>query len=339
MKKLTFALLTLAFGSQAHAQYAGSFASFGFGARSIAMGGTHTADVFGYASPYHNPALAPFTAAQSLDISAAFMSFDRQLQHLQFAAPLRPRAGIAGGVIHGGVSGIDGRDGSGYHTEDYSTNEYAFFLAFGTRFSDRISAGLGLRIYRADLFAGVDAPTSLGISLGLTGKLSDQFAVGFAVDDLLAKYDWDTSSLLGDAGSQTTDKFPTRIRLGAAYQLPAGRGMISAEVESQIQRADVESVTGIGVIAGTPVPTTTTTELGLLQPQVRIGGEYWLAEPFALRVGYDRLAAGSLGEATPSAGFAIRQQFGDLDARLDYAAVLEPFANGLMHVVTVHVEL
>lgn len=338
MKKLTLVLL-VAFGTQAHAQYAGSFARFGFGARSIAMGGTHTADVFGYASPYHNPALAPYTAAQSLDISAAFMSFDRQLQHLQFAAPLRPRAGVAGGVIHGGVSGIDGRDGSGYHTEDYSTNEYAFFLAFGTRFTERLSAGIGLRIYRADLFNGVDSPTSLGISLGLTGKLSEQFAVGLAVDDLLAKYDWDTSGLLGDAGSQTTDKFPVRLRAGAAFQLPAGRGMLSAEVETQIQSADLETVTGIGVIAGTPIPTTTTDELKLGQVMVRVGGEYWLAEPFALRVGYDRLGAGSIGEATPSAGFAIRQQFGDLDARLDYAAVLEPFANGLMHVVTLHVEL
>ncbi len=339
MKRLFVLLLLVAFGTQAHAQYAGSFARFGFGARSMAMGGTHTADVFGYASPYHNPALAPFTAAQSLDMSAAFMSFDRQLQHLQFAAPLRPRAGVAGGVIHGGVSGIDGRDGSGYHTEDYSTNEYAFFLAFGTKFSERVSGGLGLRIYRADLFSGVDSPTSLGISLGIAAKLSEQFAVGLAVDDLLAKYDWDTSALLGNAGSQTTDKFPVRFRAGAAYQLPAGRGMISAELETLIQSAEVETVTGIGVIAGTPVPTTTTDELRLGQVMMRVGGEYWLAEPFALRVGYDRLGAGSLGEATPSVGFAVKQQFGDLNARLDYAAVLEPFANGLMHVVTVHVEL
>ena len=339
MKKLTLVFLLAAFGTPAHAQYAGSFARFGFGARSMAMGGTHTADVFGQASPYHNPALAPYTAAQHLEVSAAVMSFDRQLQHLQFAAPLRPSAGVAIGVIHGGVSGIDGRDGSGYHTEDYSTNEYAFFLAFGTRFSERISAGVGLRIYRADLFDGVDAPTSLGISLGFTGKLSDRLAVGLAVDDLLAKYDWDTSGLLGDAGSQTTDKFPIRLRVGAAFQLPAGRGVISAEVESQIQTAEVETVTGVGVIAGTPVPTTTTDELKLSQVMVRVGGEYWLAEPFAVRLGYDRLGAGSLGEATPSAGFAIRQQFGDLNARLDYAAVLEPFANGLMHVVTLHVEL
>ncbi len=339
MKKLTLVFLLAAFGAQAHAQYAGSFARFGFGARSMAMGGTHTADVFGYASPYHNPALAPYSAAQSLDVSAAVMSFDRQLQHLQFAAPLRPRAGVAGGVIHGGVSGIDGRDGSGYHTEDYSTNEYAFFLAFGTRVSERISAGLGLRIYRADLFDGVDSPTSLGLSLGTTAKLSEQLAVGLAVDDLLAKYDWDTSALLGDAGSQTNDKFPIRFRLGAAYQLPTGRGMISAEVESQIQSADVETVSGIGVIAGTPVPTTTTDELRLSQVMARVGAEYWLAEPFALRIGYDRLGVGSLGEATPSAGFAIKQQFGDLNARLDYAAVLEPFANGVMHVVTLHVEL
>ena len=70
MKKLTLVFLLAAFGTPAHAQYAGSFARFGFGARSMAMGGTHTADVFGQASPYHNPALAPYSAAQHLEVSA-----------------------------------------------------------------------------------------------------------------------------------------------------------------------------------------------------------------------------------------------------------------------------
>ena len=340
MKKLTFILALVALSvAPVQAQYAGAFSRFGFGARSIAMGGTHTADVFGGASPYHNPALAPFTPSQNIEISAAVMSFDRQLQHLQFAAPLRPRAGVAGGVVHAGVSGIDGRDASGYHTEDYSTNEYAFFLAFGTRFSERFSGGLGLRLYRADLIDGVDAPTSLGISAGLAGKVTENIAIGFAVDDLLAKYDWDTSDLLGDAGGQTTDQFPVRLRLGGAYQLSGGRGMVSAEIESQIQAAEANGLTVIETITGIPLPSTEARDLTLSEIAFRVGGEYWFVEQFAARIGYDGLGTGSLSEATPSAGFAVRQQFGDLNARLDYAATLEPFASGTMHVFTLHLEL
>lgn len=338
MKPLLLLVAVLGLASAAQAQYAGSFARFGFGARAISMGGALTADVFGGASPYHNAALAPDLPGQALDVSAALMSYDRELQHLQLSAPLRPNAGIAVGLVHAGVSGIDGRDGSGYHTEDYSTDEFGFFVAFGTRFSERIAAGIGLRLYRFDLFEGVDAPTSLGISLGVTGKVTENLAVAVAADDLLAKYDWDTSGVLGSAGNSRTDQFPVRLRAGAAYRL-GENGIITAEVETQMQTVETERVTGVGTTAGVPSPTVMQEDLRFADVLFRVGGEYWLADPIGVRVGYDRLGASSFGAATPSAGFALRQQFGDLDARLDYAVVLEPFATGTMHVLTLHVEL
>ena len=340
MNRLVLLAFLFLFGATAaHAQYAGSFARFGFGARAISMGGALTADVFSGASPYHNPALAPALPTQALEVSAALMTFDRQLQHLQFGTPLRPRAGIAGGIVHGGVTGIDGRDGSGYHTEDYATNEYAFFLAFGIRISERVAGGIGMRLYRADLFEGVSPPTSLGVSLGLTGKVTDDLAIGLAVDDLLAKYDYDTSDVLGSGGGAGTDRFPVRVRAGASYRVAGGRGVINAEVETQVQTTEVASITGIGSTVGLPSPEVTSEELRFSDVQFRIGGELWLAEPFAVRVGYDRLGAGQFGEAVPSVGFALRQQLGDLDAQIDYAAVLEPFATGTMHVLTLHLEL
>ena len=339
MNRLVLLVCLLLGATSAHAQYAGSFARFGFGARAISMGGALTADVFSGASPYHNPALAPALPTQALEVSAALMTFDRQLQHLQFGTPLRPRAGIAGGIVHGGVTGIDGRDGSGYHTEDYSTNEYAFFLAFGTRISERIAGGIGLRLYRADLFEGVSPPTSLGLSLGLTGKVTDDLALGLAVDDLLAKYDYDTSDVLGSGAGGGTDRFPVRVRAGASYRVAGGRGVINAEVETQMQTTEATSVTDIGTTVGLPTPEVMREELRLSSLQFRVGGEYWLAQPFAVRLGYDRLGAGQFGEAVPSVGFALRQQLGDLNAQIDYAAVLEPFATGTMHVLTLHLEL
>ena len=338
--KSVFLLVLLAAlaGADVRAQYAGAFARYGFGARAISMGGALTADVFGGSSPYHNPALAPNLPGQALDVSAAFMAFDRELQHLQLSAPLRPNAGIAVGLVHAGVSGIDGRDGSGYHTDDYSTDEFGFFVAFGTRFSERIAGGVGLRLYRASLFEGLDAPTSLGISLGLTGKITENLAIGFAADDLLAKYDWDTASVVSSGGGASTDHFPVRLRAGAAYRLGT-QGLVTAEVETQVQSVETDVVTGVGTTAGVPAPTVTQEDLRFADVLVRVGAEYWLADPIGLRVGYDRLGADAFGAATPSVGFALRQQFGDLDARLDYAAVLEPFATGTMHVLTLHVEL
>jgi len=340
MKPLLLPLcLALFVAAPASAQYAGAFARYGFGARALSMGSALTADVFGGASPYHNPALAPDVPQQALEASAAYMTFDRQLQHLQFAAPLRPRAGIAGGIVHAGVSEIDGRDGSGYHTEDYATDEYLFFVAFGVRFSSRLTGGVGLRLYRSDLFEGVRPPTSLALSVGLTARLSERLALGFAADDLLAKYDWDTSDVLGAGAGAVTDRFPTRLRAGAAYQVAGGRGVVSAEVEAQLETAEFREVSGIGTDIGFPVVEVTREELRLSTVMLRVGGELWLAEPFAVRVGYDRLGVGDFGEAMPSAGFALKQRFGDLDARLDYAALLEPYGAGTMHSVTLHLGL
>ena len=68
------------------------------------------------------------------------------------------------------------------------------------------------------------------------------------------------------------------------------------------------------------------------------GAEVWIAEPFALRAGVDRLG-GPLAEARPAVGFALRQRFTDLDARVDYTAALEPYGTGVLHMATVRLGL
>ncbi|MEL6443421.1 MAG: PorV/PorQ family protein [Bacteroidota bacterium] len=339
LRSFTAAMVVLLLGAAPglQAQDAGAFARYALGARSLGMGGALTADVFGGASPYHNPALAPTMPGQNLELSAGILTMDRQLQSIQFASPLRPRAGIAAGIIRGGVSGIDGRDGSGNPTQTLSTEEFAFFLAFGIKFNERISGGLGLRLYRADLFDDVTPANSLGLSVGLTAKVTEALALGVAVDDLLARYAWDTSDAFS-GGTSTTDRFPVRLRLGGAYQLMAGRGVVTAEVEVRARTVEARS-TEVIFDGGTPVERAADTSLSLSAAQVRLGGEYWIAEPFGVRAGYDRLGAGEFGESTPSLGFALRQQIGELDARFDYAAQLEPFGNSLAHFLSLSVNL
>ncbi|MEM8600907.1 MAG: PorV/PorQ family protein [Bacteroidota bacterium] len=336
LNALTVAVL-LAVGPVLHAQDAGAFARYALGARALGMGGGLTADVFGGASPYHNPALAPMMPGQNLELSVGLLSMDRQLQSIQFASPLRPRAGIAAGIIRGGVSGIDGRDGSGNPTQTLSTEEFAFYLAFGLRFGERVTGGFGLRLYRADYFETVNAVNSLGLSFGLTAKVTDALALGFAMDDLLARYAWDTSEAFSD-GTSTTDRFPVRLRLGGAYQLSASRGVVTAEIEVQARSVEVRT-TEVLFDGGTRVERASDSSISLSAAQVRLGGEYWIAEPFGIRAGYDRLGAGAIGESTPSLGFALRQQIGELDARVDYAAQLEPFGNSLAHFLSLSMNL
>ena len=340
-------LLAVACATPPAAQGAGPFSRMGMGARSLAFP-SQVADLSGYASPYLNPALAPFQPAQAVELSAGLLRFDREWQAVQIGAPLQPRSGFVGGVVHGGVSNIDGRDASGAPIDaptgdgTYASDEYAFFVAFGTRFTETISGGLGLRLYRTELLEGVRAPTAIGVSAGLTARPSRRLALGLAVDDLFARYEWNAD---GPVRASATDYFPIRVRGGAAYGLGdrgdgRPRATFAAEVEGAV--LPVEAVRPAGVrVLGTTVSAARDTTLDLTVADVvaRLGGEVWLTDEFAVRAGLDRVGSGAAGELRPGAGFGLEQRFGELDARIDYAAVLEPYGTGIMHMATVRLGL
>ena len=320
---LLFALLP----APADAQQAGAFARMGFGARGLAMGNAITADATGYASPYYNPALAPFLVRQSLDISAALMTLDRQLQFVQLSTPLRPRAGIAGGLVHAGVGNFDGRDASGYHTGTFAINEYAFFVAFGVRVSGRATVGVGLELFRSDLHAEVAAARSIGVDLGMSFRVTDHLHVGAVVDDLLANYTWDTSQH-HSAGGNTTDSFPRRLRVGASYQLP--QVYLSVEYESRFSAAQVWR-RSVELSGGALREVISSEELTQHEARYRAGMEYQVVSAFTVRGGATSVGHGAL---RPSAGFMVEQPLGEVAVRAEYAFVLEPFALGTMHLVT-----
>ena len=328
------------------AQGAGAFARLGLGARSVAFP-AQVADRSGYASPFLNPALAPFQPAQGVELTAGALAFDRSWESVQVASPLQPRSGFAAGVVHLGVDNIDGRDASGRPTDGgteggtFESDEYAFFATFGTRVSDRVSAGVGLRLYRNQLLRGVRAPTAIGISLGGTARLSDRLSAGLSVDDLFARYEWSTS---GTVSASATDYFPTRARGGLAYSAGARstgapRVTVAAEAELAVQPAQATRPDGVDVVGTAPSEGAVTLDYRLAGVTGRVGAEGWATDGVALRLGLDRIGAGAAGELRPSAGFGIEQRFDELDLRVDYAVVVEPYGSALMHVATVRLGL
>lgn len=325
--------------AEVQAQEAAPFARMGFGARGIGMSNALVADGFGQASPYYNPALAPSVARQSLSATASYLSMDRRLEFVQFAAPLRPLAGVAGGLIHAGVSNIDGRDASGRHTGSLSTDEYVFFLAFGINVSERVTIGTGLQVFYVDYFEGLNPTKSLALDLGVTYRATDQLRFGLTLDDLLAKYEWDTSDIYGQEGRTNVDRFPRRIRLGAAYRLMEGRTLLVAEYESRFTDRD-ERIRQVDTFLGTPAETYEVERLRLHDSRLRLGAEFQLVEQFTVRGGVDRLGSDiSDGVASPSAGFSVAIPLGELQTQIDYALMLEPYAVGVMHFATLRLAL
>lgn len=331
-------LLLLVPAPPAAGQAAGAFSRMGFGARGVAMGNALVADGSGAASPYYNPALVPFTPQQQFEASVALLTFDRELQFLQFATPLKPRAGFAAGLLHAGVSGIDGRDANGYHTSDLATDEFAAFMAFGLRFSERVTGGVNLQLFRSDLLDGVDAVNTVGVDAGWTVQASQTLRLGLAIDDLLARYSWDTSEAFGDGGKTTEDRFPTRLRFGAAYRAVHGRLHLTGEYEARFATAE-HRTRQVERFGDTPIEVTRTEDLRLRDGVLRLGGEYHVAEALALRGGFDRVAEGAFGAVQPTFGFMVAQPVGTLKVHAEYAFALEPYALGTLHLLTLRLDL
>lgn len=322
----------------AQAQYAAPLARMGFGARGMALGNGLAADASGQASTYYNPALGPELTQQFLSGSVSLMSQDRRLEFIEFGTPIEPSAGVSAGLIHAAVSEIDGRDASGYHTEMLSTDEYLFFLAFGLRLTDRLQVGTSLQLFRADLYDGLSPEVSFGLDLGLLYELTPRVHLGFVADDLLGGYSWDTSDIYGQQGRVTSDAFPRRFRLGGSYATRDGRLLLLAEGEARFTTVDYRE-RRVVLFEGKPVSRLESEELTSASFLLRLGSEYRLSEQVRLRAGVDRIGDRDLGGATPRAGVQFRQQVGNLTLDVDYAAVLEPYASGLMHAVALHVYL
>jgi len=314
----------------ANGQTAGQIGRIGFGGRGIAVGNALAGDASGEASPFYNPALAPYIPKQSIGLSAALMTHNRQLQFVEFKTPLRPIAGIATGLIHTGVGQIDQRNSSGYHLGMASTNEYAFYAAFGVRIQNRASVGIGLQLFRNDLHADLEATQTLGIDIGIGLHILPTLHLGIVIDDLLAKYDWDS---FDGQGQGADDQFPTRLRIGVSWTLLQKRLQLLAEYESRFSQRLIEEPMVI-FSSNNPQQIYSTRELTLHHSYVRLGAEFNLVPALILRAGFGRLEAMTEGGPRPSVGFMTEQSLGLLVTQVAYTFVLEPYATGAMHMLT-----
>ncbi|MFT4604324.1 MAG: hypothetical protein ACI9W4_001054 [Rhodothermales bacterium] len=329
-----FATALLA-AAPASAQSPGAFSRLGFGARGVGMGNAVSAD--SSASPWYNPALAPFASRQSLTASVGNLSLDRDLQFIQFATPLQ-RAGIAIGLTHAVVSGIDGRNNDGLHTEDYKTSEFAGFLAFGLQFSERVSGGIGLQLFRSDLIDGLGAVNTVGIDLGLTVRVRKDLRLGLVLDDLLARFSWDSSGLFSSGGKSTTDNFPRRIRLGASHLRMDGRLQLVAEYEARFSSAEVTRAS-VQLLGDTPIQSLRSEDLTLRSDLLRAGGQFALTDFLSVTAGVDRTVGGAGGAFRPAGGFTLVQSVGALLTNVGYTYAAEPYGLGSAHYISIRLYL
>jgi len=284
---------------------AGAFARIGYGARGMGMGNAMTAITTSEIAAYYNPAAAPFQATRTAMLSVGLLSQDRSLNTLNYTQAIGPNAGVSLSVINAGVSGIDARDGDGFHTEDLSITENQFALSFGLRPSSRFAIGITPKIYYSKLYEDVTT-SSIGLDFGVMIFLSERFTLGATVRDVMSKYKWDTSTLYGQQGNATIDKFPTLNIIGLSYAVGDKLGIVTAEIETSNKSTTV----------------------------LRMGAEVNATEARTVRAGLNHWDVDDAKKAAPTFGFSLRTQIGTMKPALHYAYVVESYNYFAMHIIS-----
>jgi hypothetical protein len=283
----------------------GTATRMGFGARGIGMGNAMSALTSGETPGYYNPALAPFQAIPSGHAAFGFLPLDRNLNTLNYSQRLPPTAGISFGIINAGVGDLEGRNRDGMVTETYSTSENVFLLSFGTKVDDNTALGISTKIFYYSLFEGV-ASTTVGFDIGFLTSITEDLTLGIVIQDINSKYKWDTSSLYGQSGNTTIEKFPLRRKIGLAYSAKPFEAIVTGEVE------------WIGSLV-----------------LARLGLEKELLEGVAVRGGVDQISFKGDIDSKPSLGFSLQTPIALWKPSVHYAYVIEPYAPGGIHVLSI----
>ncbi|MBN1447354.1 MAG: hypothetical protein JXA28_05435 [Bacteroidetes bacterium] len=308
-----------------HAQNgtAGAFTRMGFGARGQGMGNALSTVTSGTLSTYYNPALSAFQEGRAFHGSYSFLALDRKLNQISYTTTIRiyndeaniyadepgvqSISGISVAWINAGDADIQGYDSDGFKTDMLSVFENQFSVNFGTRFSDRLAVGFNAKFYYSGLYEGVSS-SGFGIDVGALYTISSSLRLALVAQELLTKYQWDTSDLYGaERGNSTEDPFARIFRLGLGYTLPAAAGLASAEVEQ---------IDGDVYLA-------------------RLGVEVPIAENITLRGGVERLDLSDAGiDPRPTLGFSVSQPVAQMQPVIHYAFILEPVAPSPTHVLS-----
>jgi hypothetical protein len=310
---ISLQLYTVSFGqlqsSSSIAGLPGAALRMGFGARGIAMGNSMTAVINGDLQSYYNPAIVPFQSDPTIVAAYGVLSLDRKLNYLSYTKNIKPAAGLSLSIINTGVGNIDGRDRDGNHTETYSTSENSFMFTFGLKPDPNFSFGVNVKVLYYSLFEGVKS-TSAAIDVGFIYLISKEITLGAVVQDINAKYKWETSSLYGIDGNSSVERFPLRKRLGISW-IPTDHSLVlSSELE----------VIGSASFA-------------------RIGSEVELIEDIYIRGGIDQIALNADLPVKPALGISARTKLLTLMPAFQYTYVFEPYSPSGLHILSFSLRL
>ncbi|MGE5436845.1 MAG: PorV/PorQ family protein [Syntrophothermus sp.] len=298
-KKLSFLLLFLLLStSYIHSQtvfskYAGEFLAIGVGGRPLGMGGAYTALSNDITAGYYNPA-----GLAHLDYPQISLMHDERYGNLvnynygAVAIPYGSDMSFALSIMRLGIDDIpDTRDAliDGvtkeviYNIDSstarldpskvtyFSNQDWAFYLSFAKRWSDKLYVGANVKIIRRDL--AEYSATGFGFDVGAVYFPIENLSVGANVQDI-------TTTLLAWSTGRNELITPT-LKVGAAYGLDILWGRVTPAFDFDIRFENRRFASNFNI--------------GPVSFDMHVGLEYNFQNLFAIRAGYNDVKQYTIG--------------------------------------------
>ncbi len=184
----------------------GAFLSYGAGARSLGMGKAFVAVADDSSATYWNPAgLLQLTRPE---LTSLYTTLYEQTSYsfISYANPLSGSEAYGVNAVLLASEGFEGRDALNNITGAFSDKKMAGGISYARRFNKEISLGLGIK-YVSESMANFET-SKAAIDLGLMYRVMNNLNIGLVAQN--------AGSV--NITSNTNDRLPLNIRIGASYK-------------------------------------------------------------------------------------------------------------------------
>lgn len=303
------ALITLqdGFSQGSGNKYAGEFLSIGVGGRPRGMGGAYVALVNDVTAGYWNPG-----SLSKINYPQFSLMHDAQFGNLvnydygSIGIPFGSNASIGLSLIRMGIDDIsDTRNalidlnGNGIldpgerldpdKITKFNTSDYAVYITYAKKQSDKFSFGANLKIIRRNI--AEDGAWGLGFDLGASYNPFGSFFLGANLQDLTTTYlSWSTGK---------KEVISPTAKIGTAYEVEFLKGKLTPALDFDVRFENRRS--------------SANANLGPVSFDMHAGIEYSYRDLFSIRSGYNELGNLTLGVGVKFPKINIDYSFSKFD--------------------------
>ncbi len=290
-------------------KYAGEFLAIGVGGRPLGMGSAYVALVNDVTAGYWNPALL-----SKVNYPQLALMHDARFGNLvnynygAIAMPLDKNQSVGLSVIINGIDDIpDTRnaliDLNGNGVLDpgerldpdrityFNSNDYAFYLTYSKKHSDKFSYGANFKIIRRSL--AEESAWGLGFDLGLHYSPIENFMIGANLQDITTTY------LAWSTGKKENISPTAKIGFAYIYDVPFLNGTIIPAADLDVRFENRRTASNFNV--------------GPVSFDFHGGLEYTYNKLFSIRGGYNEIGNLTLGAGVQLPKINIDYSFAKFD--------------------------